>query len=59
MAGHVMNLFVIMAVGVILADMINHAPGTHALFSGISNLWATGVNGMLGGQTAPGTGIVG
>jgi hypothetical protein len=46
--GNVMNLFVLMAIGVILADMIAHAPGTNALFSGVSGLWTTGVNGMLG-----------
>ena len=48
MAGHVMNLFVIMAVGVILADLIAKPSGTNALFSGTSNLWKIGVNGMLG-----------
>jgi hypothetical protein len=48
MAGHVMNLFVIMAVGVILADMIANASGTSALFNGTANLWKIGVNGMLG-----------
>lgn len=48
MAGHVVNLFVIMAVGVILADMIAHSTGTNALFGGMSNLWKIGVNGMLG-----------
>lgn len=48
MAGHVMNLFVIMAVGVILADLVAHVAGTNALFSGTANLWKVGVNGMLG-----------
>lgn len=48
MAGHVMNLFVIMAVGVILADMIANAAGTNALFGGTASLWRIGVNGMLG-----------
>lgn len=48
MAGHVINLFVIMAVGVMLADMISNPNGTNALFSGTSNLWKIGVNGMLG-----------
>lgn len=48
MAGHVVNLFVIMAVGVILADMIAHASGTNALFGGMASLWKIGVNGMLG-----------
>lgn len=46
-----MNLFVIMAVGVILADMMAHADGTKALFGGVSSLWQVGVNGMLGKGT--------
>lgn len=48
MGGHVVNLFVIIAFGVMLADMIAHADGTNALFGGMSNLWKIGVNGMLG-----------
>jgi len=46
--GNVMNLFVLIAMGVILADLIAHKDGTAVLFSGIANLWTTGVNGMLG-----------
>jgi hypothetical protein len=52
MAGHVVNLFVIMAVGVIIADMIANASGTSALFGGMAKMWQIGVNGMLGKQTA-------
>jgi hypothetical protein len=52
MGGQVMNLFVIMATGVILADMIANIGGTNALFGGLSGLWKIGVNGMLGKQTA-------
>lgn len=48
MAGQVMNLFVLMAIGVILADMIANKDGTKALFDGTSTLWKIGVNGMLG-----------
>jgi hypothetical protein len=48
MAGHVISLFVIMAAGVILADMVANAPGTKALFDGLGGLWKIGVNGMLG-----------
>ena len=44
----VVNLFVIMAFGVMLADMIANASGTTAFFNGIANLWKIGVNGMLG-----------
>lgn len=48
MGGQVMNLLVIIAVGVMLADMINNASGTTALFNGLSGMWKVGVNGMLG-----------
>lgn len=51
MGGQVLNLFVIMAVGVIVADMIAHAAGTNAFFGGMGSLWQTGVNGMLGQPT--------
>ena len=46
--GRVMNLFVIIAVGVMLADLVANVNGTNALFGGLSNLWKVGVNGMLG-----------
>lgn len=46
--GRVINLFVIIAVGVMLADLIANVNGTNALFGGLSNLWKIGVNGMLG-----------
>lgn len=48
MAGHVINLFVLMAAGVMLADLVANANGTNALFNGTANLWKIGVNGMLG-----------
>lgn len=48
MVGHVMNLFVIIAVGVILADLVANSSGTTALFNGMGNMWKVGVNGMLG-----------
>lgn len=47
----VMNLLVIIAGGVILADLVAHVGGTNALFSGIGNIWQTSVNGMLGNVT--------
>lgn len=50
-----MNLLVIIAVGVILADMINNWQGTQALFNGVSGMWMTSVNGMLGKPTTGGT----
>jgi hypothetical protein len=48
MAGHVVNLMVIIAMGVIVADLVTHASGTNALLGGTANLWKIGVNGMLG-----------
>ena len=44
----IVNLFVIMAVGVIIADMIKNWQGTQAIFCGMAKLWTIGVNGMLG-----------
>lgn len=48
MGGHVINLFVLIAAGVMLADMIANSGGTSTLFNGLANLWKIGVNGMLG-----------
>lgn len=48
MGGNVMNLLVLIAMGVILADLIANATGTNALFGGLANIWKIGVNGMLG-----------
>ena len=50
MAGQVINIFVIIAAGVIIADLVmpGHVEGTNALFKGLSDLWGTGVKGMLG-----------
>lgn len=44
----IINLAVIVAGGVMLADMIANASGTKALFDGVGGLWTTSVNGMLG-----------
>lgn len=44
----VLNLAVIVAGGVMLADLVVHSQGTTALFNGIGNLWKISVNGMLG-----------
>jgi len=52
MVGHVINILVIIAVGVIIADMVANAAGTTALFNGMGGIWKTGVNGMLGKTTA-------
>lgn len=49
----VINLVVIIAVGVIIADLVTpgHIPGTTAVLKGSSNLWTIGVNGLLGTPT--------
>ena len=44
----IMNLAVIIAGGVILADLVSNAQGTKSLLNGTISLWQTGVNGMLG-----------
>lgn len=44
----VLNLAVIVAGGVMLADLVIHDRGTTALFNGLGGLWKTSVNGMLG-----------
>lgn len=48
MGAKVVNLFVLIIAGVMLADMIGNASGTNALFTGLGGIWKTGVNGMLG-----------
>lgn len=44
----VLNVAVIVAGGVMLADVLIHPQGTSALFNGLGNLWKISVNGMLG-----------
>lgn len=53
MGAQVINLFVIIAVGVIVADMVAHWQGTQALFNGIASIWSISVNGMLGNTPPP------
>ena len=48
MGQRVISLFVLVAGGVMLADLIANPSGTNALFNGVSGLWKTSVNGMLG-----------
>lgn len=48
MGAKVINLFVIVAVGTMLADMIANPSGTKAFFDGIGAVWQTSINGMLG-----------
>jgi hypothetical protein len=44
----IVNLLVIVAFGVILADLVAHASGTGTLINGMANMWRASVNGMLG-----------
>jgi hypothetical protein len=47
----IVNLLVIAAVGVIIADLVHNSDGTKAIFNGVSSIWTTSVNGMLGNAT--------
>lgn len=44
----ILNLAIVVAGGVIVANMVHNAQGTSALFNGIGSLWKISVNGMLG-----------
>jgi hypothetical protein len=48
MGQKIINIFVIVAFGVMLADLVGNSNGTTALFNGLGGLWSTSVNGMLG-----------
>jgi hypothetical protein len=48
MATDIVNLFVIIAVGVILADLIAHGKATGTLFCNLANVWRISISGMLG-----------
>lgn len=48
MGAKVINLFVIIAAGVMLADLVANPKGTTSLFNGLGTIWKTSVNGMLG-----------
>jgi hypothetical protein len=53
MGGQVVNLFVIMAIGVIIAELVSKWQGTQCLLSGLSAFWTIGVNGMLNTPSNP------
>jgi hypothetical protein len=48
MGYQLISLGALIVVGVILANMIAHAAGTQAFFTGIGNLWGRSINGLLG-----------
>lgn len=47
----ILNLAVVIVGGVMLADLVANKDGTQALFNGISGLWQTSINGLLGKQS--------
>ena len=53
MGQRIIGLFVIVAGGVMLADLIAHPAGTNAVFNGVSTVWKTSVNGLLGKASRP------
>jgi hypothetical protein len=48
MGARIVSLFVIVAMGVMLADALANPKGVKALFDGMGSLWKVSVNGMLG-----------
>lgn len=48
MMGQVFSLLVLVAGGVMLADLVANPTGTKNLINGVQGLWSTSVNGMLG-----------
>lgn len=49
-----LNLLVLMAMGVIVADLVagGHLAGTNAILKGVADFWGAGVRGMLGQTSA-------
>ena len=44
----IINVFVLVAIGAMLANAIAHPTGTKAIFDGIGGIWKTSINGILG-----------
>lgn len=44
----ILNLAVVIAGGVMLADLVANKEGTKALFDGVGHVWQMSINGMLG-----------
>lgn len=47
MGQSIINVFVIVAFGVMLADALSNPGGVKAIFDGVGGIWRTSVNGML------------
>ncbi len=48
MGAQVINLFVIIVGGIMLANLIANPAGTKAFFNGVGGIWKVSVNGLLG-----------
>ena len=48
MGARIVNIFVLVAIGAMLANAIAHPSGTKAIFDGIGSIWKTSINGILG-----------
>lgn len=48
MGVRIVNIFVLVAIGAMLANAIAHPKGTKAIFDGIGSIWKTSINGILG-----------
>lgn len=46
------DVVTLVVMGVILANLVANASGTKTIFDGVSGLWQTSVNGMLGKQSS-------
>ena len=48
MGARIVNIFVLVAIGAMLANAIAKPAGTKAIFDGIGGIWKTSINGILG-----------
>lgn len=52
----ILNLAVVIAGGVMLADLVANSEGTKSLFNGVGSLWQMSINGLLGKASTQGGG---
>lgn len=48
MRGGLVAIIFLIVVGVMLANILRNVSGTKTVFDGITQLWSTSVNGLLG-----------
>lgn len=48
MGNRIFNLAALIVVGVIIANLVANSKGTSTLINGVTGLWGTSVNGLLG-----------